>query len=117
ERHDDEWTADGPRTDPERRRALEALQDAEQKAARALRVSPGAVVEAAHQRWGRGFTAERDRRVGAYTAPMLKQDPDEARRPEWPRRLQAIRGHITRELLEELQTARAVKSQRKKRRR
>lgn len=33
---------------------------------------------------------------------MLKRDPDEARSADWPRRLQAIRGHTTHELLEEL---------------
>lgn len=84
------------------RRTLEAAGDAEQKAATALHVSPEAVVEAAHQRWGRSLTAERERRVEAYTRPMLTRDPAEAVSPEWPRRLQAIRGHVTRELLKEL---------------
>jgi transcriptional regulator with XRE-family HTH domain len=80
----------------------EACGDAETKAASTLRVSPEAIVQAAHRRWGRSLTAERDRRVEAYTAPMLTLDPAEAARPGWPRRLQAIRGHVTRELLEEL---------------
>ena len=44
---------------PVNARALEASGDAEQKAASTLRVSPEAIVEAAHQRWGRSLTAER----------------------------------------------------------
>jgi hypothetical protein len=84
------------------RRVLEADSDAEQKAASTLRVSPEAIVQAAHQLWGRSLTAERENRVDAYTAPMLKLEPDKATEPGWPRRLQAIRGHVTRELLGEL---------------
>jgi transcriptional regulator with XRE-family HTH domain len=104
---DSEWTSELKEVGAESR-AVEAAGDAEQKAALALRISPEFLVDAAHQRWGRGLTAERDRRVEAYTRPMLKLDPSEAERPEWPRRLQAIKGHITRELLKELQTAKAM---------
>jgi len=77
-------------------RAVEAAGDVEQKAAGALRVSPEVLVEAAHRRWGRSLTAQRDDLVS------LRTQPAETRSPGWPRRLQAIRGHVTRELLEEL---------------
>jgi transcriptional regulator with XRE-family HTH domain len=90
-------------------RALEAAGDAEQKAASALRVSPEAIVEAAYRRWGRSLTAQRDKLVS------LRTKPAEARTPGWPRRLQAIRGHTTRELLEELRPRLKAVTKRKKR--
>ena len=97
------------------RRAVEAAGDAEQKAALALGVSPESVVKAAHQRWGRSLTAERDRRVVAYTtASEGSSFTIGVTTPEWPRRLQAIRGHVTRALLDELQTP--LKAAAKKRR-
>jgi len=94
-------------------RAIEAAGDAEQKAALALRVSPDEVVEAAHRLWGCSLTARRDRLVAMRTDPMLTRDPEEARSPEWPRRLQAIRGHVTRDLLKELTKGRKKPTKRR----
>lgn len=82
--------------------SFEATGDAERKAAAGLRVPPLALALAARRRWGRSLIMERDRKVANATDPALKLDPEAARDPAWPRRLQAIRGHITRELLEEL---------------
>lgn len=70
--------------------ALE-VGDAERHAARKLGVTPQQVNEAAVRRWGRSLAGERDRRLSEQAA-----DVD-------PRRAQAIRGHITRELMTELQ--------------
>jgi transcriptional regulator with XRE-family HTH domain len=83
---------------------LEAAGDAERKAAAGIGVlgGPLAVALAARRRWSRSLTAQRDRLVGFRTDPMLRADPAAARDPGWPRRLQAIRGHVTRELLDEL---------------
>jgi hypothetical protein len=92
------------------RRALEAAEDAEQKAASALRVAPEAIVEASHRLWGRSLTAQRDRLVDVRT------ERADARNPDWPRRLQAIRGHVTRELLGELRPMLKGAGTRKKRR-
>jgi hypothetical protein len=72
--------------------ALEAQDDAVQKAAAALRVRPDAIVAAAHRLWRRGLTDEREERLGR------RPGPDTAT----ARTLQAWRGHVTRELLEEL---------------
>jgi len=68
----------------------EAAGEAEQKAARRLGVHPAAVALAAHRLWGRSLTAERDRRVA-------EQSPGDL-----PRRIQAVRGHVTRKLVAEL---------------
>ena len=84
------------------RHALEAADDAVQKAAGSLRVSPEAIVQAAHDRWGRGLTARRDEIAKRREAALLRADPEEARSADWPRRVQAIRGAATRELLGEL---------------
>jgi hypothetical protein len=67
------------------------LADAEQKAARRLRTFPLAVAVAARRRWRRSFTEERDHRVTAQAQPDAT-----------PRTLQALRGHVTRALLDEL---------------
>lgn len=64
---------------------------AEQKAAHRLRVPATVLSVAAHARWGRSLTRERDQRV-AQQAP-----PDATART-----LQALRGHITRTLVGEL---------------
>jgi hypothetical protein len=84
------------------RRALEAAGDAEQKAAISLRVSPETIVQAAHDRWGRSLTVQRDAIAKRREAVLLRHAPEEARSADWPRRVQAIRGAATRELLEEL---------------
>jgi transcriptional regulator with XRE-family HTH domain len=84
------------------RRALEAAADAEQKAAVTLGVTPEAIVQAAYQRWGRSLTARRDAIAQRREAALVHEDPEETRSADWPRRVQAIRGAATRELLEEL---------------
>ena len=78
-------------------RALAAAAgEAERKAARKLGVPPQVVSVAAYARWGRSLTEERDRRVAAQTvAPQTTGGIK-------PRTLQALRGHVTRALLDEL---------------
>ena len=71
-------------------RALAAIGDAERNAARRLAVSPERLVLASVGRWGRPFAAERDARIAlrrATTEPDLHI---------------TLRGHVTRELLAEL---------------
>jgi transcriptional regulator with XRE-family HTH domain len=87
-------------------------RETERHAARALNVEPERVVRAAYRRWGRGLTEERWLRVGAR---ILGLAPDSSEglieeltllrsgEPEIPPRTrQALRGHVTRELIEEL---------------
>lgn len=69
-----------------------AMQEAEQKAARKLRVNPRLVALASLRLWKRSLTDERDERTFALAPPDAT-----------PRTLQAIRGHVTRQLLEELE--------------
>jgi transcriptional regulator with XRE-family HTH domain len=71
-----------------------ARGDAERKAARKLGVEALQLSVAAHGRYGRSFTAERDARVA-------EQAPEDA----LPRSLQALRGHVTRTMLAELAPA------------
>lgn len=71
-----------------------ARGDAERKAARKLGVEPLALSVAAHGRYGRSFTEERDARVAEHA-------PADAS----PRSLQALRGHVTRAMLAELAPA------------
>ena len=66
-------------------------QEAEQKAAKRLGVTADDIMAGALYLWGRTLSAERDARAE-------KQATDDAS----PRRLQAIRGHVTRDLLNEL---------------
>jgi Helix-turn-helix domain len=68
-----------------------ARGDAERKAARKLGVHALQLSVAAHGRYGRSFTDERDARVA-------EQAPEDAS----PRSLQALRGHVTRALIAEL---------------
>jgi hypothetical protein len=68
-----------------------ARGDAERKAARRLGVAPLDLSVAAHGRYGRSFSDERDRRVA-------EQAPSDAA----PRTLQALRGHVTRAMVAEL---------------
>jgi hypothetical protein len=70
---------------------LDALNDAERKAARTLGVPASAIALAARRLWGRGLTAERDRRVDEQIGGDAT-----------PRTAQAHRGHVTRALLAEL---------------
>lgn len=71
---------------------IEKGGDAEAKAARRFRVPSLAVALAARKVWKRSLSAERDRRVAA-----------EAPAGATPRALQALRGHVTRQLLAELE--------------
>jgi hypothetical protein len=66
--------------------------DAEQKAAHKLGVSPFAIAATAHKLWGHSLTKERDRQVA-----------EQATADTSPRTVQALRGHITRGLLAQLQ--------------
>lgn len=68
----------------------EAAGEAEKKIARKFHLSPSAVAILARKKWNRSLTEERDARIG-----VVGNDPD-------PRRRQALRGHVTRELIEEL---------------
>ena len=75
----------------------EAADDATRKAAVVLRVPPMAVALAARARWNGvwGLTGEREHRL-AVLLPGMQRDTAPGRK------LQAFRGHITRQLLEEL---------------
>ncbi|MET7395957.1 helix-turn-helix transcriptional regulator [Dactylosporangium sp. NPDC005572] len=63
--------------------------EAERYVARRLRKSVEEINAAAVERWGRSLSEERDRRLDVHTGVSA-------------RRLQALRGHVTRELLTEL---------------
>lgn len=107
----EEWIVSGPTVpsvldDPV---AVAATGVAEQKAARTLGMDAHELSELAHLCWGQSLTMERDARV----ADELPKDA--------PRRTrQAIRGHVTRELLAELKAyqqaeeAKSAKSRRRK---
>jgi transcriptional regulator with XRE-family HTH domain len=74
--------------------AERAIGEAEAKAGRRLGVSARSVSLAAHRAWGRSLSAERDARVS-------ERAPNGAA----PESLQRIRGHVTRQLQEELRPA------------
>lgn len=80
---------------------LETQFDAERKAARRLGVTTEAIVNAARRLWGRTLTKERDTRV------------KDSKGTDSARSLQALRGHVTRELLDELQQG--LKNKRRRR--
>ena len=69
-----------------------ASGEAEQKAARKLSVSAVDLAVAAFGLWGRSLTEERDGRVKDWPKP-----------PQTPRAVTAVRGHVTRQLLAELE--------------
>jgi transcriptional regulator with XRE-family HTH domain len=69
----------------------DAARDTEQKAAANLDVPTLAIAIAARKSWGRSLTEERDWRVSEKASGSMT-----------PRTVQALRGHITRELLGEL---------------
>lgn len=71
---------------------LDAKGEAEQAIARKLGVEPVQVAYAARVRWSRSVGEERDSRIPEIGDPNLR-----------PRSLQAKRGHVTRELLVELE--------------
>jgi hypothetical protein len=70
-----------------------AVLEAERKAARKFGVEADEIVVAAVSLWGHNLSTERDRRALQEVGPG-----DDARR------VQAIRGHITRELLNEIES-------------
>jgi hypothetical protein len=65
--------------------------EAEQKAARKLRVSAEVLADSALEIWNRSLTQERDFRIRGISPS-----------PTSARSLQALRGHVTRQLLAEL---------------
>lgn len=71
--------------------ASSSVADADRKAATRLAVDPLVVAVAAQLLWGRSLTDERDRRVR-----------DSAPADASPRSIQAIRGRVTRHLLDEI---------------
>ena len=73
------------------RRLVGAYSDAEIKAARRLGTTPDAIATAAEKLWKHSLDAERDQRV------MEQASPDASART-----IQALRGHVTRTLLEKL---------------
>jgi hypothetical protein len=87
---------------------LASRGEAERKAAQALHLSAHAVARAAQRRWGRSLTEERDHRF-AEKWTQLYEPPVPALTDVAPGFVQALKGHITRQLLAELR-------QRKKRR-
>jgi transcriptional regulator with XRE-family HTH domain len=89
-------------------RDLQACDTSEQRAALALRVRPRAVVDAAYRRWDHSLSMELLRRLQDSSAATTTTDP---------RRLQAIKGHITRELLDELRPLLKAATKKKKKRR
>lgn len=68
-----------------------SVREAEARAARTLGVTPAKVLELAGELWGQTLSEERDERVAE------RADPDAS-----PRTVQAVRGHVTRELIQEL---------------
>lgn len=76
-----------------------AQLEAEQKAARKLGVSPDVVAAAALELWSNSFTSERNDRVQKQANPGAS-----------PRTLQALRGHVARKMLEEIQSVLARES-------
>jgi hypothetical protein len=67
------------------------LGEPEVRAARSLGVEPLVLLELSILRWGRSLTSERDRRTSERAGPNASA-----------RTTQAVRGHVTRELLDEL---------------
>jgi hypothetical protein len=88
-----------------------AADDATRKAAVVLGVPPIAVALAARACWNgvRGLTDQRERRLAALLPPEQRHDPAKKRT------LQALRAHITRELLDELRPLLADITKKKRR--
>lgn len=97
--------------------AIESHGDAETKAARALGVSPVAVAMAAQWCWHQSLTMQRD--AVAMRMFVVPSAPDNRFRVLIPARmLQARRGHITRQLLDELRPfLKGIATKKKSRRR
>jgi hypothetical protein len=71
--------------------ALDEVSDAERHAARKLGTTPEQLNMAAMRRWGRTLAEERDHRLNEQVGDIS------------PRSRQALRGHITRDLITELE--------------
>jgi transcriptional regulator with XRE-family HTH domain len=71
---------------------LSANGEAEQKAARSLGITPKMLAQAAYDLWGRSLTEERNVQVDELTADGTSS----------ARQVQALRGHVTRRLLDEI---------------
>jgi hypothetical protein len=71
---------------------LSANGEAEQKAARSLGITPKMIAQAAYDLWKRSLTDERNLRVDDLTADGKSST----------RQVQALRGHVTRRLLDEI---------------
>jgi len=89
------WADLGERDSFWRRLGLDAANEAERKAASVLGVPALAVALAAHRRWEWSLTAEREHRLAGRFPGLGVVEIS-------PRKLQAVRGHLTRELLDEL---------------
>jgi transcriptional regulator with XRE-family HTH domain len=85
--------------------AREAAGEAERKAATRLGVPAYAIALAARRQWHRSLTSERDRRVAErpFDGDEVEEETYDPRTSQ--ARRQAIRGHVTRALLSELQQA------------
>jgi transcriptional regulator with XRE-family HTH domain len=81
---------------------MEAAGEAEQKAASRLGAPPIAVALEARRLWQRSLTAERDRRVASEESAE-SEDSSESENTH-PRSRQAVRGHVTRLLITELES-------------
>jgi transcriptional regulator with XRE-family HTH domain len=78
--------------------------EAELKAARKLGVRPGEIDDAAQRLWKRSLTEERDRRVEEIAPAKVERSS-----------LQAMRGHVTRSLLTEIEAELARRRKRRRR--
>jgi transcriptional regulator with XRE-family HTH domain len=78
-----------------------SLGEAEMKLARTLGTLPELIVLASFDTWHRPISEERDARLEVLDVPDAPADKAQSRR----RSLQALRGHITRELTEEFNDA------------
>jgi transcriptional regulator with XRE-family HTH domain len=76
-----------------------SIGETERRAARSLNVAPTTLARRAHQLWGMSLADERERRLLAQLAP---KDWAEAEVAESSPRARALRGHITRDLRQEL---------------
>lgn len=107
---DEEFARSGvawPGASMEERRAAyrDSAGETERKAGVRLGIAPFAVALAARKVWKRGVAEERDARIAAADT-----------RPSSPQTLQALRGHVTRELLKELRPLFEKQFQKKPRR-
>jgi transcriptional regulator with XRE-family HTH domain len=86
-----------------RRIKQQAAGDAEQKAARKLGVRPMVIAIAAYNLWKRSLSEERDFRANELYKSEFDLSDDDLAELSSSRQLQTVRGHVTRELLRELE--------------